>query len=756
MRLTKDILRILERVYQDTLWSAKGVSARNYLMDQRGLSEQTLRIYAVGWAPGGFDFAVKGLSRMGYSEDQIVEAGAAKRSEKGMVYDFFRGRVATPIRDRRGCVVGMGGRVLGEEEGGGRRGPKYVNSQDSAVFKKGELLFGEDVVRRERKQAKKEGAEGESERFVVVVEGYMDVMAVYEHTGGKLPCVASMGTAMTPRQLDMAASLLKDQISGKVVINFDSDEAGIAAVERLCDSVIPMCGSAYQISVAVLPSETKDPADYLQATGSGEEYISYLRAVAMPWYEWRGRRYVIEEMAVREMEEAGISGEEIEKQFEGSVIAKNRELVEFRPEDGSPDVLLNEEMKMLNDEMLVAFGAPMEILERAREKRERLKVVVSKNVIEVLAKIVETGQCCIPGFNYADLVKRWADTLTSSRMALLTAVYDRILDRAEELSKPWKHLAPVMQLRWMDPPEEVLSERKRRRKGYKKKKTGYTSQNIVGPTAEEKLEYFSSPKRQKKSVAIRQAQEKYLIPYLKARASKAVQRMKRAPRQAAEEVILRSLIFASEARRVEALDVLLKVMLHCEEQDFAFWTSVGREKLFEYLADVEGELESMDMAAILEGESWWCAEIEELFMEIEEETDGTWKELRRIEIEHPVEMVEVVSDAIAGMAGKVAQRMVLERTDIVASEASKTSDSELMKKALAEFEASRETLNSSKFLRPSERAEWEEMKEEEERRAADEEESKKLLEQIRTGTVPFPKHFRPEEAWEPGKRRESK
>lgn len=733
--LTKTLLKILTKVYQQTLWSPEGERARHYMLQKRCFSEETLRIYGVGFAPGGFDFALSGLRRMGYSEQQAVAAGVAKRSEKGVVYDFFRDRVVTPIRNGSGNVVGMAGRVYLEADDASKRTPKYVNSKESAVFKKSESLFGEDVARKVMSLAKKDKSQ-----VILVVEGYMDVMMVFEHTRGKVACVATMGTAATSAQLDKAYDVLADPADGRVIVNFDGDDAGIAAVERLCDSVIPMCQYSYAIDIAVLPPNMKDPDEFLSTYGSGEEYVSYIKEVAMPWYEWRGRRYVIEELAIRDMEEAGVPSEEIARRLEGSEIYENREMVEIRPDESEFDSQLTQQIKELDDEMLVAFGAPEDILRKTEEARQRNRVEISKNLIEALARVVECAQRSVPGLHYSALVTSWVDSLTSSRLPLMTSLYSRILQRAEELSAPWRYIAPVVQTTWND--SSVLSEKESqllKQRARKRRASSWRGDSLPKGELEE---FYSDPKRVERSDRILKEQNEYLIPYLKARTCKEIQMLKISPRKSAEEIILRALIFASEMDRVEALEKLLGVMLHCQERDLPFWTSETREALFEYLADVDGPVSAEEMAVQLEGEEWWSEDVENLFVGVEKVRDQDWRVLRMIEQEHAVEVVESVADAISGMAGRVASRLALEETENLLGRAltsCERNDSEELEQILAKQVSLQGAVDRSKYLRPAEVEENKRILEKQRREEKEREETEIVLGQLKTLSVPYPR-----------------
>jgi DNA primase len=148
----------------------------------------------IGYAPNDWRQALQHLQMLGYTQDEIVEAGVAARNEQGNVYDRFRHRLMIPIRDGRGSTVGFGARALEKDAV-----PKYLNSPQGPLFDKSRLLYGLDMARRAIRETE----------TVIVVEGYMD--AIQAHQAGFVNVVAQMGTALTEeqlRQLDRYASRL--------------------------------------------------------------------------------------------------------------------------------------------------------------------------------------------------------------------------------------------------------------------------------------------------------------------------------------------------------------------------------------------------------------------------------------------------------------------------------------------------------------------------------------------------------------------
>lgn len=215
--------------------------AKAYLQ-RRGLSTEVAEAFALGYAPDGWDNLLKAARRDQYSEGLLEKAGLiVPRKEGGGFYDRFRQRLMFPIRDLQGRVVAFGGRVLDAGE------PKYLNSPETPLFKKGELLYGLDLARESARRRNR----------LVLVEGYMDVIAC--HAFGFSEAVASLGTALTPAQ----ANLIR-RFSEKVLLLYDADEAGVQASLRAFE-VLNREGCLVQ--VVALPG-AKDPDEFLRAQGA--------------------------------------------------------------------------------------------------------------------------------------------------------------------------------------------------------------------------------------------------------------------------------------------------------------------------------------------------------------------------------------------------------------------------------------------------------------------------------------------------------
>jgi DNA primase len=190
------------------LHSPEGARARDYLA-KRDISEETRERFQLGYARDEWQALGNHLTTKGYSWPDLLEAGLVIEREGGGYYDRFRGRLVFPIRDRGGYVVGFGARALDDSL------PKYLNSPQTAVFDKSAVLYGIDQARRAVRE----------QGYAVIVEGYMDVLMAHQH--GRNNVVASMGTALTEKQIRVIKKLTK-----KLVLALDADAAGDQATLR--------------------------------------------------------------------------------------------------------------------------------------------------------------------------------------------------------------------------------------------------------------------------------------------------------------------------------------------------------------------------------------------------------------------------------------------------------------------------------------------------------------------------------------------
>jgi DNA primase len=219
-------------------------------LERRGLTRETIATWELGYAPDSWDALLRFALTKGVRDDDLLAAGLLAENERGRRYDRFRGRVIFPIKDPLGRVLGFAGRVLGDEL------PKYLNTPETDLFKKSELLYGLDRARTAIRET------GE----VLVVEGYMDVLAL--HQTGFPNAVAALGATLTREQADLLARL----DVRRVQLAFDADEAGQRAVLAGLDQSI---GRRFLVQAARVPAG-KDPAEAVLG-GHREAFAAALR-----------------------------------------------------------------------------------------------------------------------------------------------------------------------------------------------------------------------------------------------------------------------------------------------------------------------------------------------------------------------------------------------------------------------------------------------------------------------------------------------
>ncbi len=206
---------------------------------KRGITDQMIRSFGLGYALNSWDSLLKYLKAMNYKEEDIVKCGLATKNDKGKIYDRFRNRIMFPVFDVRGRVIAFGARVMDDSK------PKYLNSPETPIYNKGTHLYGLNFARKNSK-----------EKSLIIVEGYMDCISLNQ--AGVKNVVASLGTALTKMQ----ARLLKRN-SEEVFISYDADIAGQTATVRGLDV---LSSEGIDVKVVQIP-KGKDPDDYIRAEG---------------------------------------------------------------------------------------------------------------------------------------------------------------------------------------------------------------------------------------------------------------------------------------------------------------------------------------------------------------------------------------------------------------------------------------------------------------------------------------------------------
>lgn len=243
-----DLVELAAGWFEDQLRTPAGRQALGYL-ESRGLSDETIARFRLGYAPQDAGALRALLSKEGFNDADMVEVGLFKRPDDGRSpYGFFRNRVMFPVTDRRGRVVAFGARIM---EGDG---PKYINSADNPLFHKGRLLYN-------MSRARQAAADGKP---VIVTEGYMDVISCV--VAGFDGAVAPLGTALTETQI---LELWKLQPEGRrtPILCFDGDNAGRRAAFRAVERILPLLMPDHSATVAFLP-EKEDPDSLIRKGGA--------------------------------------------------------------------------------------------------------------------------------------------------------------------------------------------------------------------------------------------------------------------------------------------------------------------------------------------------------------------------------------------------------------------------------------------------------------------------------------------------------
>jgi DNA primase len=236
------------RYFYHHLRSPQGAVAAQYL-ERRKISPQTAKAFGLGYAPDDWSGLYRHLRGKGFTDDILSKNGLFTKGKKNDLLDLFRGRLMFPIFDSMGKIVAFGGRILGDGH------PKYINSPESVVYSKQRHLYGLNFAKATR------------EKKLIIVEGYMDVISM--HQAGVTNAVASLGTALTDRQLDLASRYAEE-----IVLFYDSDNAGQAAALRGLQMLLERdkkhTATQTKISIAMVP-DGKDPDEYIKAYG-GEAF----------------------------------------------------------------------------------------------------------------------------------------------------------------------------------------------------------------------------------------------------------------------------------------------------------------------------------------------------------------------------------------------------------------------------------------------------------------------------------------------------
>ena len=233
------------RYFYQNLMSPRGKTAKDYLSNRK-ISGATAKAFGLGYSPDDWGGLYRHLRAKGYTDEILSQCGLFTKGKKGELLDLFRGRLMFPIFDVLGKVIAFGGRILGDGN------PKYINSPETVIYSKQRNLYGLNF------------AKASKEKKMIIVEGYMDVISM--HQAGVINTVASLGTALTERQLDLISRYTEE-----VVLFYDSDAAGQAAILRGLQMLLQRgkrhTTAPTKISVAMVP-DGKDPDEYIREHGA--------------------------------------------------------------------------------------------------------------------------------------------------------------------------------------------------------------------------------------------------------------------------------------------------------------------------------------------------------------------------------------------------------------------------------------------------------------------------------------------------------
>ncbi len=424
--MNKRRLRMLEanreaaRFFHKCLTTKEGAIGYKYFKD-RGLSDDTIRKFGLGFAPDDFHALTNHMLKLGYTKDELVYANLARRSQKNEnnVYDNFRNRVMFPIIDVKGNVIAFGGRVMDDSK------PKYLNTSDTMVYKKSQGVFALNL-------AKKSGKDS-----LILCEGYMDVIAM--HQAGFTNTVAGLGTALTSEQ----AHLLS-RYASEIMIAYDADEAGQKAAAR---ALSIFKNTPLKIKVLHL-SGGKDPDEIIKNYG-----IEKMKAII------NGAANEIEFALLREHSKYDVASDDGKRQYLQAAIkvlsnvgAIDLEIYASRLAGElsvSKDIIVNEARRLAKRNttvqqkkeftQMVSQGDLLDKLNpqrktyyRAAKAEEMLIALIMANhefIKDVLAKI--TAEDFVTDFN-GRIFKAVTDRISSGRSSEISFLYGELTE--EELS----------------------------------------------------------------------------------------------------------------------------------------------------------------------------------------------------------------------------------------------------------------------------------------------------------------------------------
>ncbi|MFF9772321.1 DNA primase [Streptomyces sp. NPDC013978] len=261
--------KIAAEWYAEQLATSPEADTGRIFLAERGFDQAAAVHFGVGYSPQGWDHLTRFLRGKGFTDKELLLSGLSQEGRRGPI-DRFRGRLMWPIRDIGGDVVGFGARKLYESD----NGPKYLNTPDTAIYRKSQVLYGIDLAKKDIAKASR----------AVVVEGYTDVMAC--HLAGVTTAIATCGTAFGGEHIKILRRLLMDNGSARVIFTFDGDAAGQKAALRAFEDDQKFAAETY---IAIAP-DGMDPCELRLA--KGDEAVAELAEPRTPLFEFALRQIV--------------------------------------------------------------------------------------------------------------------------------------------------------------------------------------------------------------------------------------------------------------------------------------------------------------------------------------------------------------------------------------------------------------------------------------------------------------------------------
>ncbi|MDH5377197.1 MAG: DNA primase [Gammaproteobacteria bacterium] len=329
---TEQLYALLERVnrfYQSALRKHPEKNKAVEYLKNRGISGQTAALYELGYAPSDWDSLNREFGANPQDRKNLINLGLCKHSNGNRPYDLMRDRIIFPIRNHRGKTIGFGARTLGDEQ------PKYLNSPESTVFKKGQELYGLHQIKSQRL----------SQQSILVVEGYMDVIALAQH--GVPNATAALGTAFTEQHFSL---LLRH--TRNIVFCFDGDRAGRQAAWRAVENCLPRFRDGISLKFIFLP-EGEDPDSYIRRFG--QQGMEQLIDQSIPL-----SKFVIQHL----MEQSPGSGMESKIEF----VRLAKPIVQALEEESTFRALLIQELCKITGRKAEEFGANAPVSTQRKSK----------------------------------------------------------------------------------------------------------------------------------------------------------------------------------------------------------------------------------------------------------------------------------------------------------------------------------------------------------------------------------------------------